>query len=67
MLLRLTDGRSAALRAAVGPAPGLDAQVPSCPAVDLVLALRGRIPLDRLEPEGDPRLFDPLKEWEPEA
>ncbi|MFJ8850414.1 maleylpyruvate isomerase N-terminal domain-containing protein [Streptomyces sp. NPDC102437] len=44
VLLRLIDERSAAFRAAVASAPGLDAQVPSCPdwtLLDLVRHLGG--------------------------
>ncbi|MGW6359829.1 maleylpyruvate isomerase family mycothiol-dependent enzyme [Streptomyces sp. NPDC055092] len=35
-------------------------------AVELVLALHGRIPMDSLELDGDPGLFDLLEAWEPE-
>ncbi|KUN83221.1 hypothetical protein AQJ66_20245 [Streptomyces bungoensis] len=35
-------------------------------ADELVLALYGRVPVDPLKVEGDPRLFDQLLAWEPE-
>jgi uncharacterized protein (TIGR03083 family) len=36
-------------------------------AADLVLTLYGRIPIDSLQVDGDRRLFDRLRDWDPDA
>ncbi|MFG2823463.1 maleylpyruvate isomerase N-terminal domain-containing protein [Kitasatospora sp. NPDC048365] len=65
---RLELSAEAVRTAAVGEVrPGVVFASASGPAADLVLALRGRIPLDWLKLDGDLRLFDLLEEWEPEV
>lgn len=65
VLLRLIDERSAAFRAAVTSASGLELNVPvHTYDAELVLAMYDRIPVDSLQLEGDRRLFDLLRDWE---
>lgn len=58
------DGARSARLDAPGATPDASARGT---ASDLVLMLYGRVPVDSLALEGDPRIFDQLFEWDPGA